>query len=118
MICRLRRCKLVRVALTWVLALLAVTGLAHAAPIPVVAAESTYGVIAQAIGGPYVRVTSIIRNPNVDPHQFEASPATARTVAQAAIVVMNGLGYDDWMRKLLAANPANDALTLVGPPAS
>ncbi|OIQ89075.1 manganese ABC transporter substrate-binding lipoprotein precursor [mine drainage metagenome] len=84
----------------------ALLALAQAAPIAVVAAESTYGVIAEAIGGPYVRVTSIIRNPNVDPHQFEASPATARAVAQAAIVVMNGLGYDDWMRKLLAANPA------------
>ena len=84
----------------------ALLALAQAAPIAVVAAESTYGVIAEAVGGPYVRVTSIIRNPNVDPHQFEASPATARTVARAAIVVMNGLGYDDWMRKLLAANPA------------
>lgn len=83
--------------------------LAHAAttvPITVVAAESTYGVIAQAIGGADVRVTSIIQNPNVDPHQFEASPQTARIVARADIVVMSGLGYDDWMRKMLAANPA------------
>lgn len=86
---------------------------AHAAPIPVVAAESTYGAIAQAIGGPFVQVSSIIRNPNVDPHQFEATPQTARHVAHAAIVVMNGLGYDDWMRKMLAANPAPKRVVIV-----
>lgn len=91
----------------------ALLALAQAAPVPVVAAESTYGVIAEAIGGPYVQVSSIIHNPNVDPHQFEASPSTARQVAQAAIVVMNGLGYDDWMRKLLAANPAPGRMVIV-----
>jgi zinc/manganese transport system substrate-binding protein len=82
-------------------------------PISVVAAESTYGVIAQAIGGADVRVTSIIQNPNVDPHAFEASPQTARTVARADIVVMSGLGYDDWMRKMLAANPAPKRAVIV-----
>ncbi|MEJ2632711.1 MAG: zinc ABC transporter substrate-binding protein [Acidihalobacter sp.] len=78
---------------------------ASAAPIAVVAAESTYGVIAEAIGGSQVHVDSIIKNPNVDPHMFEADPAVARRVAQAQVVVMNGIGYDDWMDKLLAANP-------------
>ncbi len=86
---------------------------ALAAPVPVVAAESTYGTIAQAIGGPYVRVTSIIQNPNVDPHLFEASPQTARTVARAAVVIMNGLGYDAWMRGMLAANPKPGRVVLI-----
>lgn len=76
------------------------------APIRIVAAESTYGVIAQAIGGDRVAVDSLVRNPNVDPHQFEATPQTARRVAGARIVLLNGLGYDQWMVKLLAANPA------------
>ena len=79
---------------------------AQAAPISVVAAESTYGVIAQEIGGAQVRVDSIIQNPNVDPHSFEATPAVARQVAKAQIVLLNGIGYDDWMRKMLAANPS------------
>ncbi len=78
---------------------------AQAAPLPVVAAESTYGVIAEAIGGPDVKVVSIINNPNVDPHTFEADPAVAREVAQAQVVLLNGIGYDGWMEKLLAANP-------------
>ncbi len=78
---------------------------AQAAPLPVVAAESTYGVIAEAIGGPHVKVASIINNPNVDPHTFEADPAVAREGAQAKVAVMNGIGYDEWMEKLLGANP-------------
>lgn len=87
------------------LVFIAATGWAGAAPIQVVAAESTYGVIAEAVGGPYVQVTSIISNPDVDPHLFEASPAVARDVARARVVVMNGIGYDGWMAKILAANP-------------
>lgn len=77
----------------------------EASPLRVVAAESTYGVIVQAVGGPYVAVASIIKNPNVDPHTFEADPAVAREVANANVAVLNGLGYDGWMQKLLAANP-------------
>ena len=64
------------------LSLLCASG-AQAAPISIVAAESTYGVIAQAIGGDAVKVDSIISNPNVDPHSFEATPAVARKVAKA-----------------------------------
>jgi zinc/manganese transport system substrate-binding protein len=89
------------------------TTAAQAAPLSVVAAESTYGVIAEAIGGPYVRVESIIKNPNVDPHLFEADPAVAREVAQARVVVLNGIGYDRWMEKLLAANPVPGRQVLI-----
>ncbi|MDA8383963.1 MAG: zinc ABC transporter substrate-binding protein [Betaproteobacteria bacterium] len=78
---------------------------AQAAPIAVVAAESTYGEIAQAIGGPYVAVRSIIASPRIDPHLFEAMPSVAVAVARAQVVVMNGLGYDAWMQKLLLASP-------------
>lgn len=86
---------------------------AQAAPISVVAAESTYGVIAEAIGGAQVHVDSIIKNPNVDPHMFEADPAVARRIARAQVVVMNGIGYDDWMDKMLAANPSSSRQVVV-----
>ncbi len=89
------------------------SGLAQAGTISVVAAESTYGVIAQAIGGNRVKVDSIIKNPNVDPHLFEADPAVARRVAGAQVVVMNGIGYDDWMQKLLTANPVRGRQVVV-----
>ena len=88
--------------------------LAHASAAPtIVAAESTYGAIASEIGGAHVRVVSLIRNPNVDPHAFEASPREARVVAGAQLVLMNGLGYDAWMSQLLAANPVAGRQVLV-----
>jgi zinc/manganese transport system substrate-binding protein len=73
--------------------------------IAVVAAENQYGSMAQAIGGNRVTVTSLLNNPNTDPHEFEASASTARTVASAQLVIKNGLGYDSWMDKLLGASP-------------
>jgi zinc/manganese transport system substrate-binding protein len=59
----------------------------------------------QAIGGNRVSVTSLLNNPNSDPHEFEASAATARTLSRARFVVKNGIGYDSWLDKLLAASP-------------
>ena len=79
---------------------------ARAAPLGVVAAENFYGDIAAQIGGGEVAVTSILANPDQDPHLFELSASTARAVAGAEIVIFNGAGYDPWMAKLLAASPA------------
>ena len=78
-----------------------------AAPITLVAAENFYGDVAQQIGGPDVRVTSILSNPDQDPHLFEASPSVARSLAAARIVVYSGIGYDPWMEKLLGASPSS-----------
>ena len=75
---------------------------AVAAPISVVAAENFYGDLASQIGGAHVVVTSILSNPDADPHLFETSASTARTLADAGIVIYNGADYDPWMDKLLA----------------
>ena len=77
---------------------------AHAKPFAVVAAENFYGDLAQQIGGPQVQVTSILTNPNQDPHSFEASPSTARAIADAGLVVYSGADYDPWVANLLAAS--------------
>lgn len=74
-----------------------------AGPIRVVAAENFYGDIASQIGGDTVAVTSILSNPDQDPHLFEASPSTARALARAQIAIASGAGYDPWMHALLAA---------------
>jgi zinc/manganese transport system substrate-binding protein len=103
---RTRILALIVAAVPWALAPAVAQGAAAPAPVAVVAAESTYGLIAQAVGGSFVQVHSVIHDPNVDPHEFEASPRTAREVARASIVLMNGMGYDDWMRRMLAANPS------------
>ena len=72
--------------------------------IPVVAAENFYGDVVQQLGGDRVDVTSILSNPDQDPHLFEASPKTARALQHASLVVYNGADYDPWMAKLLAAS--------------
>jgi zinc/manganese transport system substrate-binding protein len=84
------------------------TARAASAPLPVVAAENFYGDLLAQIGGDRVHVTSILSNPNVDPHEYESSVRDAMAVAQARLVVLNGLGYDNWMQKLLAASPRRE----------
>ncbi len=90
--------------------------------IAVVAAENEYGDVAAAIGGKAVSVTSIMRNPNTDPHTFEASVSVARAVAAARLVIQNGAGYDGFMRRIEAAAPSAsrtviDVRQLLGLPA-
>jgi zinc/manganese transport system substrate-binding protein len=79
---------------------------ALADPVKIVAAENFYGDIATQIGGDNVAVTSILSNPDDDPHLFEASASTAKALADAKIVIVNGVDYDPWMEKLLGANKA------------
>ena len=91
------------------LAAMAVCGLtapALADPVKVVAAENFYGDMASQIGGANVAVTSILSNPDQDPHLFEASPATAKALTDAKVVIVNGVDYDPWMEKLLTAHNA------------
>jgi zinc/manganese transport system substrate-binding protein len=76
-------------------------------PVQVVAAENFWGNIAAQVGGSHVHVTSIIVDPNADPHSYEPTAADARTVADAQYVIVNGAGYDPWIDKLLQANPAS-----------
>ncbi len=78
--------------------------------IVVVAAENEYGSMANAIGGSHVQVTSLLTNPNTDPHEFEASAATARTLSTARLVIKNGIGYDSWIDKLLSASPRSNRI--------
>ena len=83
------------------------------AQVRIVAAENFYGDIARQIGGPDVAVTSILANPDQDPHEFEASPSTARALADAAVVVYNGAGYDAWAARLLSASPSASRRVIV-----
>ena len=73
--------------------------------ITVVAAENFYGDIARQIGGDRVDATSIMSNPDQDPHLFETTPGIVRRIADAQIVIFNGADYDPWMDKLLKAAP-------------
>lgn len=97
-----------------VLALGALTATASAAePLKIIAAENFYGDLAGQIGGSHVAVTSILSNPDEDPHLFETSASTARAIAGADIAIYNGAEYDPWMGKLLSASSAPNRVTIV-----
>jgi len=83
------------------------------ATISIVAAENFYGDVAQQLAGPNATITSILSNPDQDPHLFEASPSVARNLSAAAIVVYNGADYDPWMAKLLAASRSTSRKVIV-----
>ncbi|WP_097461395.1 metal ABC transporter solute-binding protein, Zn/Mn family [Mangrovitalea sediminis] len=85
--------------------LILVAGYGHAA-VRIVAAENVYGNIAQQIGGDEVVVTSILKDPNQDPHMFEASPSIAVALAKADLVIVNGADYDPWANKLIGGSPS------------
>jgi zinc/manganese transport system substrate-binding protein len=76
----------------------------QASPVKVVAAENFYGDVVAQVGGSLVEVTSILSDPNLDPHEYESNVATAKKLAQADLLVENSGGYDDWMDKLAAAS--------------
>jgi zinc/manganese transport system substrate-binding protein len=71
--------------------------------IRVVAAENFWGSIASQVGGKHAQVSSIITNPNTDPHSYEPTADNARTIASARLVIENGAGYDPWVGRLVAA---------------
>ena len=58
-------------------------------------------------------MTSILSNPDQDPHLFEVSPSVGRDVSAARIVIYNGIDYDPWMEKLLGAARSADRKTIV-----
>ncbi len=80
--------------------------------INVVAAENFWGSLAEQLGGPHVRVTSIIDNPDADPHDYEPTAANGRDIAAARLVIVNGVGYDAWATQLAAANPSSGRTVL------
>ncbi|HWX43725.1 MAG TPA: zinc ABC transporter substrate-binding protein [Solirubrobacteraceae bacterium] len=88
------------------------TGTGAAGKLQVVAAENFWGSIAAQLGGAKVQVRSIIVNPSTDPHSYEPTAQDARAMAGARLAIVNGVGYDEWASKLLAANPLGGRVVL------
>jgi zinc/manganese transport system substrate-binding protein len=78
-----------------------------------IGAENEYANVLSQIGGRYVHVSSILNNPNTDPHTFEASPSVASEVSAATLIVQNGVGYDTFMNKIEAASPNAERKVIV-----
>ncbi|HEX6394587.1 MAG TPA: zinc ABC transporter substrate-binding protein [Acidimicrobiales bacterium] len=71
----------------------------------IIAGENFWGSIVSQLAGKAGNVTSIVTDPNADPHDYETSSSDARAFATADYVVLNGAGYDTWAGKLLSGNP-------------
>lgn len=69
----------------------------------VVASTNVWGSIASAVAGRHAQVTSVITDSSADPHEYEPSARTRLAVSRADVVVENGGGYDDFMRRLVSA---------------
>lgn len=82
------------------------------APLAVLGTENFYADLLARIGGSRVQATSLLDDPNADPHAFESSPKDAALVADAKLVIVNGLGYDDFMEKLLGASTEPDRIVV------
>ena len=83
-----------------------------ARPLTAVATTSAWGSLLGQIGGDRVRTYSLISNPNTDPHDYEPTPADARSLSIARVVVANGVGYDAWARRVLDASPDSSRIVL------
>ncbi len=80
--------------------------------ITAVAAEDMWGSLLRQLGGDRVAVSSIISDPGVDPHDYDAKPSDSVAVADARLVVVNGVGYDEWASKLVGANPSSGRVVI------
>jgi zinc/manganese transport system substrate-binding protein len=80
-------------------------GASSTATITAIGAENEYASVISQVGGKYVKTSSILSDPNTDPHTFEASPSVAQQMSQAKLVVQNGVGYDDWATTIENAAP-------------
>ncbi len=78
----------------------------------VVASTNVYGDIAKTIGGSHVTVTSIIDDPDKDPHEYQADARTQLAISRAKVVIENGGGYDDFVGTMLKASKNTKALVV------
>jgi zinc/manganese transport system substrate-binding protein len=97
------------------MALLAAAGCGSAhggSKLDVVASTNVYGDITAQIGGARVAVSSVLSDPNADPHLFGPGTQNGLAVAQARVVIQNGAGYDDFMGRLESASPSGSRIVV------
>lgn len=85
----------------------AVLGTAHAAePLKVVASFSILGDIVREVGGDDISLTTLV-GPDGDAHGYEPTPSDAKKLADARVLVVNGLDFETWLPKLTKASGFN-----------
>jgi zinc/manganese transport system substrate-binding protein len=94
----LARRLLFAVAITW-----GVVPAAAAQDLPVVATFSILGDLVKNVGGVRIALTTLV-GANGDAHVYSATPADAKTVAEAKVVFTNGLAFEGWIERLVKAS--------------
>ena len=89
--------------------LLAAPAVAQDARLKATATFSILGDVVKNVGGDRVEVTLLV-GPNADAHVYSPSPADARKLADAKVVVVNGLGFEGWIERLVKASGSKAAL--------
>ena len=72
--------------------------------VSIVAAENFWGSLISQLAGTHGNVTSIVSDPNTDPHEYQSNPADAKAIANAKLVIINGMNYDTWAQMLINAS--------------
>src|SRR5229473_874444 len=83
-------------------------------PVAVLAVENFYGSLVQQLGGQCVNVSVILSDPDADPHSFQPTAGDIRSFQNAGLVMMNGLGYDDFADKAVGALSRQPAMVRAG----
>jgi len=83
-------------------------------PVAGLAVENFYSNLVQQLGGQCVNVTVILSDPDADPHAFQPTAGDIRAFQTAALVMMNGLGYDDFADKALGTLSNKPAVIRAG----
>jgi zinc/manganese transport system substrate-binding protein len=73
--------------------------------IKLVASFSILADIADAIGGEQVEIESLV-GPNEDAHAFDPNPAQVAHIANADLIIINGLGFEGWLERLMTSSSA------------
>jgi zinc/manganese transport system substrate-binding protein len=76
---------------------------AQAEPLKVVASFTIVGDLAKQVGGDHVTVTTLV-GPNGDAHVFQPTPKDAKSLKDADMIIINGLGFEGWMGRLIEAS--------------
>jgi zinc/manganese transport system substrate-binding protein len=92
-----------RLALALLIVVACVGPAASQDKLKVVATFSILADVVKNVGGGRVDVTALV-GPNADAHVYSPSPADVRKLAGARLVVMNGLGYEGWIARLVKAS--------------
>jgi zinc/manganese transport system substrate-binding protein len=83
-------------------------------PLQILAVENFYASLVNQLGGQCVRTTTILADPDADPHEFQPTAGDVRAFRGAQLVVENGLGYDDFADKIIATQSQPPSIIKAG----